>query len=547
MPVSSSDGIGASRESGCVAERAVRQHDDVRAVGDRDGHLGADLVEPVAQRGAAARHVIAAIDHVRGEAGQVAVVVNVNDLAQLVAVDDRVGQHDLAARGRAGLEEVALRAGGGLQRGDQLFPDRVQRRVGDLREQLGEVVEEQPGAVGEHGHRRVGAHRPDRLGPGPGHRGQQHPQLFLGVPEQLLRGGELAGRGQRPDPVRQVVQVQQARVQPVLIRVLAGQGGLHFLVFQDPPPAGVGQEDPAGLETALADHVRRVDVQHADLAGQHHETVAGHPVPARAQPVAVEHRPDHGAVGERHAGGPVPRLHQGGVEAVEGAPGRIHLVVVLPRLGDHHQHGVRQRPAAEVQQFQALVEAGRVAAGLVQDGQQPLHAAPVRGAREQVAGQHGLAGPHPVPVPPDRVDLPVVRDVAVRVGQRPGREGVGGKPRVDQGQGRDVAGVGEIRVERLQLGRGQHALVADGPRGQRDHVAVGLVFHSLAQAVRATIQGQAAFTIGRNENLAQRRQHVPGPASAVLAGHAGHPASREWSGPPRRRAAPPPWRRRRAA
>ena len=234
-------------------------------------------------------------------------------------------------------------------------------------------------------------------------------------------------------------------MQPVLVRVLAGQRGLHLLVFEDPPPAGVGQEDPARLEPALADHVGRVDVQHADLAGQHHQAVTGHPVPARAQPVAVEHRPDHGAVGERHAGRAVPRLHHGGVEPVEGAPGRIHLVVVLPRLGDHHQHGVRQRPAAEVQQFQALVEAGRVAAGLVQDRQQPLHAAPVRGPREQVAGQHGLAGPHPVPVPPDRVDLPVVRDVAVRVGQRPGREGVGGEPRVDQGQGRGVAGVGQVR------------------------------------------------------------------------------------------------------
>jgi hypothetical protein len=87
---------------------------------------------------------------------------------------------------------------------------------------------------------------------------------------------------------------------------------------------------------------------------------------------------------------------------------------------------------------------------------------------------------------------------------------------VDQGQGRGVARVGEIRVELLQLGCGQHALVADGPRGQRDHVAVGLVFHSLTQAVRATIQGQAAFTIGRNENLPQRRQHVPRSASAVL-------------------------------
>src|ERR671928_100237 len=35
--------------------------------------------------------------------------------------------------------------------------------------------------------------------------------------------------------------------------------------------------------------------------------------------------------------------------------------VVLPRLGDHHEHGVRQRAAAEVEQFEHLVEARRVA------------------------------------------------------------------------------------------------------------------------------------------------------------------------------------------
>jgi hypothetical protein len=42
------------------------------------------------------------------------------------------------------------------------------------------------------------------------------------------------------------------------------------------------------------------------------------------------------------------------------------------------------------------------------------------------------------------------------------------------------------------------------------------VFHPLTQAVRATIQGHAAFTIGRNENLAQCGQHIPGPTAAVL-------------------------------
>jgi hypothetical protein len=81
---------------------------------------------------------------VRGEPGQVALVVDVHDLGQVVVVDHRIGKHDLAAGGRDRVQQVLLGPGDRAQRGDELFPDRVQRRVGHLREQLGEVVEHQP-------------------------------------------------------------------------------------------------------------------------------------------------------------------------------------------------------------------------------------------------------------------------------------------------------------------------------------------------------------------------------------------------------------------
>ena len=91
----------------------------------------------VGQRRAAALDVVQAADDVGGEAGQVAVAVDVEDLGQLVVVDHRERQHDLAAgrraSARAGCASGPMRAG---QRGDELLADRVQRRVGDLREQL---------------------------------------------------------------------------------------------------------------------------------------------------------------------------------------------------------------------------------------------------------------------------------------------------------------------------------------------------------------------------------------------------------------------------
>ena len=53
----------------------------------------------------------------------------------------------------AAVEQVALGAEPEAQRGDDLFADRVERRVRHLRELLREVVEEQPRALAEHGDR----------------------------------------------------------------------------------------------------------------------------------------------------------------------------------------------------------------------------------------------------------------------------------------------------------------------------------------------------------------------------------------------------------
>jgi hypothetical protein len=121
-----------------------------------------------------------------------------------------------------------------------------------------------------------------------------------------------------------------------------GELALDLLVLDDPVLLGVDEEHPARLQPALAHDLRGVDVEHADLGREHHETVVGDPVAGRAQAVAVEHGADLGAVGERDAGGTVPGLHQRGVELVEGAPLGVHLGVVLPRLRDHHEHRVRQ-------------------------------------------------------------------------------------------------------------------------------------------------------------------------------------------------------------
>ena len=277
-----------------------------------------------------------------------------------------------------------------------------------------------------------------------------------------------------------------------------------------------------------------VEVEDADLGGEHDEAVVGDPVAARAQAVAVEHRADLGAVGEDHAGGAVPRLHQRGVELVERAALRVHLLVVLPGLRDHHQHRVGQRAAAHVEQLEDLVEARRVGGARRTDREQPVEV-----ARDQVGGEQRLAGPHPVAVAHHGVDLAVVGDEAERVGQRPAREGVGREARVHDGQRGGDPLVGEVGEEAVELVGGEHALVEQGARatatGSRPRSRARRACAGRRRSRSSAIPVDAAAGAG-HEELAERRHHAAGGRAERRRGRPARRASRGRSGPPRRRA-----------
>ncbi len=341
---------------------AVRKDDDAGAVGDGLGDLDADGVEGPAQCESAAADAEQPADRHRLEARHVAVVVDADDLGEVVVVDDGERQDELAARRRAGIEQVVLGPDGGAEGRHQLLAYGVERRVRDLREQLREVVEQQARPFRQHGDGRVGAHRPDRLGPGLGHGREQDLQLLVGVAEHLLAPQHRAVGVHDVLARGQVGQLHDAGVQPVLIRVLGREGRLDLGVVDDAALGRVDQEHAPGLEPALVHHRVRRDVDDAGLGRHHHQVVVGHPVAAGAKAVAVQHRADERAVGEGDGCGAVPRLHQRGVEAVEGTLGRVHGLVAFPGLGDHHEHGVGQAAAAEVEQLEGLVEAGRVGA-----------------------------------------------------------------------------------------------------------------------------------------------------------------------------------------
>ncbi len=342
-----------------------------------------------------------------------------------------------------------------------------------------------------------------------------------------------------------VVEVDQAGVQPLVVGMLGGEVALDLLVLDDPVLVGVDEEHPARLEPALADDAGGVEVEDSDLGGEDDEAVVGDPVAARAQAVAVEHGADLGAVGEHDARRPVPRLHQHGVELVERPPLRVHLLVVLPGLGDHHQDRVGQGPAAHVEQLEDLVEARGVGGARRTDREEAVEV-----AGDQVGVEQRLAGPHPVAVAHHGVDLAVVGDVAERVGQRPAREGVGREAGVHDGQRRGDPLVGQVGEEPVELVGGEHALVEQGARAQRAEVDLGLALGPLAQAEGAALQrhaGQAGTGSGE-EQLAEQRHHAAGGRAEQAQGRPVRRASRGRSAPRPRRAPRPAagsWRPRR--
>ena len=291
-------------------------------------------------------------------------------------------------------------------------------------------------------------------------------------------------------------------MQPLAVRLPRRELPLDLVVSDDAAVLGVDEEHLAGLEPAALHHAGRIEVEHTRLGGEDDEPVVGDAVPPRTKTVAVEHGAHEGAVGETDVGRAVPGLHEHRVELVEGTTSRIHQLMVLPRLRDHHQDRVRQRPTAEVEQLEHLVEAGRVRRPRRADREEPLE---VTG--DDVGREEALSGPHPVPVALDRVDLTVVGDEAVRVRQWPRREGVGREPGVDERELGREAGVRQIREERLELPGGQHSLVDHGACGERGEVDLHLALGALAQPEGETVEPECHLTShgGADEELLEVR------------------------------------------
>ena len=396
------------------------------------------------------------------------------DLGQVLVGENRLG--DLQALVGASLPAEQVRPGPDHrhQAHDQFLADRVDGRVRHLGEVLLEIVVEQLGALRQDRDREVRSHRTDGIIAAPGHGLQEMGQVLLRVAEGLLAIEQADRVGRRRGLYRRdlgkVLELELGAGQPLLVGFRLGEGALDLLVLDDPTLLQVDEEHLPGLQAPLADDPLVRDRQDADL-GRHDDVVlVGDHETRWAQAIAVEGGADLAAVREGHGGGSVPRLHERRVVLVEGPALGVHQRVAGPGLRDQHHHRLGQRNAAGDEELQGVVEAGGVR--LAVRDQRP-HLVEVRA--QEIALQRAPAGVHPVHIAPDRVDLAVVGDEPVRVGELPGREGVGREPLVHQGQGRDRPRVAQVTIEAANLVGEQEALVDHRPGREGGQVELGQV------------------------------------------------------------------------
>ena len=139
---------------------------------------------------------------------------------------------------------------------------------------------------------------------------------------------------------------------------------------------------------------------------------------------------------------------------VEGAALGIHQRIAGPGLRDQHHGGMGEGVAALHQEFERVVEAGGVGLALIGDR-------PELGdvLAEQRRGDACLSRRHPVQIAAQRVDLAVMRDHAIRMGELPGGEGVGRKALMYKRERRGKFRMMQVGIIGAELIGEEHPLV----------------------------------------------------------------------------------------
>ncbi len=405
------------------------------------------------------------------------------------------------------LEDVALGAQAGFQGHHDGFAQRVDRRVGDLRELLAEIIVGRTHPARQHRHRRVVAHGAHRLLALFGQRAQHLVTLLEGDLEHLHVLPELVAivEGRAMIVVVQGrLDAQRVLTQPLLVGVLGFQPVVDVVGVQHLPGVSIHGQDLARADAALGDDILGLVVPDADFRGQGDVAVLGGDPARRTQAVAIEQADRVAAIGEHHASRTVPGLHVHGVVFVERAQVRVHGFHVLPGRRNDHAQTAEQVHAAGDQQLQHVVHARRVGTATVDQRIEALQ------IRQLLVGELQAARLGPVAVAGDGVDLAVVGEKAERLRQRPLRHGVGGEALVEDADGGGQTLVAEVREELRQVRRHHQTFIDDVLVGEAADIELLVLGQGHFGPATCHEQLDAELTLGQavgtDEHLLDARQ-----------------------------------------
>src|ERR1019366_3234643 len=150
---------------------------------------------------------------------------------------------------RSFVEDVAFGADVAGERHHQLFSDGIDRRIGDLREELPKVVEEHLRTIRQTRQRRIRAHGTDGLFALAAHRIENHAEVFIGVAAGgLTTAQSTLVRGVYPRRLRKLVEADLVLFDPLAVRLARRESLRDLLVPNNAAGDGIDDKHLAGLQ-----------------------------------------------------------------------------------------------------------------------------------------------------------------------------------------------------------------------------------------------------------------------------------------------------------
>ncbi len=451
------------RNGGVVGIHPLVAENEVGGAGARGSlGLGAQAVDGLAQAVALATH-----RKNGAETGDFGGEMPRNGIEFVLQQNRRFAKEGFAVRGIE-RQVVAVVAEAGVEAHHPPLAQRVDGRVGDLREILTEEMVERAGAAGEHGQRRVVAHAAYGLLAIDAHGVEDGFDIFYrpaGGELQLAQAGGRQGDG-RSGCGRDFAERHNV-LHPVFIRVLGGEQVFQFLVLVELALAQVDADEVTRPQAATLDDVGVGHRYHAGFRADGEDAVACQRIAHGTQAAAVHPRDGPFAVTSGDGSRAVPRFTDGVAEGVEVFMRLGHIGGEAPAGRHQDEFGQRQRAAGAGEDFHHRIQRAGVGGVVGDDGGDVVFI-----AGESWRAEGGLVAMHEVDIAFQRVDFAVMGQQTEGLRQVPGRRGVGGEALVENGVAGGEALIEQIGIEFGELLSLEQAFVDDAAAGERANVKI---------------------------------------------------------------------------